>query len=129
MTLTETVQFEAAEMTPPERETELEPATADVVPAQELVRPFGVATTRPEGKVSVKATPVSATGFAEGLVMVNVRDVTPPDAVLEAPKTFAMDGGATTVRDAVLLVVPVPPSVELTAPVVLFCVPANVPVT
>src|SRR5690348_4441878 len=40
-----------------------------------------------------------------------------------------MVGGATTMRVAVLLVVPVPPSVELTAPVVLFTVPAVVPVT
>src|SRR5712691_3881786 len=40
-----------------------------------------------------------------------------------------MNGGAITVSVAVLLVVPVPPSVELTAPVVLPLLPAVVPVT
>src|SRR6266567_8289587 len=43
--------------------------------------------------------------------------------------TFAMDGGASTANTAVLLVVPVPPSVEVTAPVVLLLLPALVPVT
>jgi hypothetical protein len=42
---------------------------------------------------------------------------------------LAIEGGATTFRVAVLLVVPVPPSVDVTAPVVLFLVPAVVPVT
>jgi hypothetical protein len=38
-------------------------------------------------------------------------------------------GGATTLRVAVLLVAPVPPSVELTAPVVLLASPSTVPFT
>lgn len=129
MTLRETAQFEAAEMAPPVSETVLEPATADATPPHELARPFGVATTRPEGKESVKATPASATVFAEGLVMVKVSEVTPPDGMLEAPNAFAMVGGATTVRLAVLLVVPGPPSLELTIPVVSLSVPAATPVT
>src|SRR5882672_186825 len=44
----------------PDRLTELEPATAVMVPPpHEPVRPFGVATTKPAGRLSVKATPVS----------------------------------------------------------------------
>ena len=42
--------------------------------------------------------------------------------------TFAIDGGATTLMEAEA-VPPVPPSVEVTLPVVLFCSPAAVPVT
>ena len=42
---------------------------------------------------------------------------------------LAIDGGATTVRIAVLLVAPVPPSVEVIAPVVLLLLPPVVPVT
>ena len=48
-------------------------------------------------------------------------------AALE-PKALVIVGGATTVRVA-LAVPPVPPLVELTAPVVLFRLPAVVPVT
>lgn len=129
VTLRETVQFEAVETEPPESETLPEPAVAVAVPPHELVRPLGVATTRPVGSESVKATPVSPVVFAEGLVMVRVRDVTPLGAMLEAPKDLTIDGGATTVRLAVLLVAPVPPSVEVTVPVVSLCVPAAIPVT
>ena len=51
--------------------------------------------------------------------------------MLDAPNALPMVGGdtAVTVTVAVLLTVPVPPSVELTAPVVLFFVPVVVPVT
>jgi hypothetical protein len=43
-------------------------------------------------------------------------------------KALAIDGGATTLIEAEA-VPPVPPSVEVTALVVLFCVPAAIPVT
>jgi hypothetical protein len=43
--------------------------------------------------------------------------------------TAAMEGGASTFRVAVLLAAPVPPSVEVTAPVVLAALPAAVPFT
>jgi len=49
--------------------------------------------------------------------------------MLLAPNALLIEGGATTKSVAVLLVVPVPPSVELMAPVVLLLVPAVVPVT
>src|SRR5215467_6075314 len=87
-----------------------------------------LATVSPVGNVSVNATPASASGFAAGLVMVNVNDVVAFNAMLEGLNTFAIDGGPSTwiVADAVL---PVPPSLEVTALVVLFCTPAAVPVT
>jgi hypothetical protein len=47
----------------------------------------------------------------------------------EGVNALAIEGGATTVRTAVLLVVPMPPSAEVTALVVLLFVPAVVPVT
>ena len=50
--------------------TEAEPATAVAVP-QVLLRPLGVATTNPAGRLSVKARPVRAMVF--GFVMVKVR--------------------------------------------------------
>src|SRR6266853_1481650 len=97
------------------------------VPPQTVAE--ALATVRPVGSVSVNATPVSATVFSAGLVMVNVRDVVAFSAMVDGLKTLAIDGGATTVSSAVLLVAPVPPSVEVTAPVVLLLSPAVVPVT
>ena len=93
-----------------------------------LERPFGVETTNPVGKVSVNATPVSATVLAAGLVIVKVSVVVPFSGMLLGLKTLAIDGGATTLMEAEA-VPPVPPSVEVTLPVVLFCVPAAIPVT
>src|ERR1700687_5872221 len=97
------------------------------VPPQTVAELF--ATVKPVGSVSVNPTPVSATGFAAGLVMVNVRDVVPFRATVEEPNAFAIEGGPSTASVAVLLVAPAPVSVELTAPVVLDLVPAVVPVT
>src|SRR4029077_8236117 len=84
--------------------------------------------TIPAGSVSVKATPVSATALAAGFVTVKVRVVEPFRGIAAAPKALAMEGGATTLIEAEA-VPPVPPSVDVTLPVVLFCVPATVPVT
>ena len=60
--------------------------------------------------------------------MVNVSEVVPFSGTLAAPNALAIDGGATTLMEAEA-VPPVPPSVEVTLPVVLFCVPAAMPVT
>jgi hypothetical protein len=66
VTLTANEQLEAAATCPPDRETDVAPAVAEMVPPpQEPVRPFGVATTRPAGSESVKATPVSAVAAFE----------------------------------------------------------------
>ena len=74
----------------------------------------------PVGNVSVNATPVSATAFAAGLVIVKVSDVVAFRAMLAGLNALAIDGGATTLMQAEA-VPPVPPSIEVTLPVVLFC--------
>jgi hypothetical protein len=76
-----------------------------------------LSTVRPVGKVSLKPTPVSA-AVVFGLVMVKVSEVVPFSGMVDGLNELLMVGGATTVIEA-LAVVPVPPSVELTAPVVL----------
>src|SRR6266853_1318856 len=60
--------------------------------------------------------------------MVKVSEVVPFSGMLAAPKAFVMVGGAATVRLAEA-VLPVPPLVELTAPLVLVYWPDAVPVT
>src|SRR6185437_2792889 len=102
---------------PPLRLMEPEPAAAVVVPPQVLLSPFGVATTRPAGSVSLKATPVSAR-LVFGLAMLKVSEVLAFSRMLAAPKAFVIVGGWPTVRLA-LAVLPVPPLVEVTLPVVL----------
>ena len=96
------------------------------VPPQTAAEPL--ATVSPVGNVSVKATPVSASTFPAGFVMVNVSEVVAFSAIVEGLNAFAMDGGATTEMLAVA-VPPVPPSVEVTLPVVFVCCPAAMPVT
>ena len=60
-----------------------------------------------------------------GFVMVKLSEVEPFNGMLEAPKAFAMVGGATTVIEA-LEVLPVPAFVEVTW-TLLFFTPAVVP--
>jgi hypothetical protein len=88
------------------------------VPPQTLE--VALATVNPTGSVSVNATPLSGSALTAGLVIVNVSDVVAPVEMVLGVKLFAIDGGTTTCSCAVLLVAPVPPSVELTGPVVLF---------
>ena len=66
--------------------------------------------------------------MAGGLVRVKVSVLTPFTGMPVGLNALAMEGGATTLIEAEA-VPPVPPSVEVTLPVVLFCVPAAVPVT
>jgi hypothetical protein len=96
------------------------------VPPQTVAE--ALATVRPVGNVSLKATPVSADVLAAGLVMVKVKDVVAFKEIVAGLNTLAIDGGATTLMLAEA-VPPVPPSVEVTLPEVLFLVPAVVPVT
>src|SRR5437016_807594 len=95
-TFTEIVHELLIATVPPLRLTLPLPAVAVVVPPQVLLRPFGVATTSPAGNVSVNATPVSATVFAAGLVIVKVRLVVPFTGIAAAPNALLMLGGATT---------------------------------
>jgi hypothetical protein len=115
-TFTETVQDAVLASVPAERLTLPDPATAVAVPPQVLLRPLGVATTRPAGRLSVNATPVSAR-LVFGFVMLKVSDVVPFSGMLAAPKALVIEGGVATLRLAVA-VLPVPPLVEVTAPVV-----------
>src|SRR5438270_9467627 len=109
-TLTDTVQLALAASVPPERLTLPDPATAVAVPPQVLFSAFGVATTRPAGRLSVKAIPFSVTAVF-GLLIVNVSEVVPFSGMLAAPNALVMDGGEATVKLAEA-VLPVPPLVE-----------------
>jgi hypothetical protein len=103
----------------PARLTEDDPAGAVMVPAPQVpASALGVETTKPAGRLSVKATPLSGPEFAAGLLSVKVSEVEPPTATLATPNDFVIVGGVATVRfaDAVF---PVPPLLALTAPVVL----------
>ena len=127
VTATETVHEPLAAIIPPVSETVVLFAAAVNVPPPQLPTAFGVlATCTPEGNASVKPTPVSVVD-AFGLVMVKDSVTFPFKGVLPGVKLLLMLGGATTVTVADA-VPPVPPSVEVTAPVVLFFTPAVVPV-
>ena len=128
VTFTTSVQVLPCAMLPPDRLMEVEFAAAVTVPLQVLVRPGVAATCSPPVRVSLKATPASATVLAAGLVRVKLNVVVPFNETLEAPKALLMVGGAITTMLAEA-VDPVPPSVEVTAPVVLFWRPAAVPLT
>src|SRR5437899_2783648 len=121
------LQEALAASVPPDRLTEPDPAVAVTVPPQVLVRPLGVATTRPAGRESVNATPVSPSEVL-GLLMLNVSDVLALSRMLAAPNTLVIVGGDATVRFAVA-VLPVPPLVEVTFPVVFVYWPDAAPVT
>jgi hypothetical protein len=112
-----------------DRLTLADAAVAVIVPPPHVpLRPLGVATTRPEGNVSVKPTPVSEVPvLVFDTVKVNV--VLPFKATLAAPNDFVMVGGPSTLTVAVLLVAPAPLSLEETVPVVLACAPAEIPIT
>jgi len=128
VTDTLTWHCELTAMVPPVRLTDVAPAVAAAVPPQVFVRPGLELTTRPAGKLSLNATPVSVTVFAAGLTIVKVSVVLPLSAIDPMTKAFAIDGGATTVTDADAAL-PVPPSFEVTGLVVLFCWPPAIPVT
>jgi hypothetical protein len=130
VTFTERVQVDPGVVMPPlDRLMLVVPAVAVTVPPHVLLTPGAPATCRPFVSVSLKAMPFSAVVLAAGLVMVNVTVVVPFSGMLAAPKAFEIVGGATTLMVAVLLVAPVPPSVELIVLVVLLASPAAVPVT
>ena len=69
---------------------------AVAVPPHELLSPFGVATIKFAGKVSVNATPLSATALAAGLVRVKLSVDTPPGTISPGANASLIVGGATT---------------------------------
>jgi hypothetical protein len=91
-------------------------AAAVTVPLQVVANPLGVAIWSPAGNVSLKATPVSPI-VVFGLFSVKVSDVFAFSRMLAAPKALVIVGGVATVKLAEA-VLPVPPLVELTLPVV-----------
>jgi len=104
------------------------PPPVKVAPEQPVVA--AVEKVIPDGRVSLTATPDSATVLAAGLVMVIVIvDVPVFTGMLAEPKTLAMVGGATTVKVALAVPPVVLGLVEVTAPVVLTLLPAVVDVT
>ena len=122
-----TVHDALAASVPADKLPEDEPATAVAVPPHVLLKLFGVATTSPAGRLSVNAIPLNVTP-AFGFVIVKVSEVVPFSGMAAAPKAFVIDAGLATVKFA-LAVLPVPPFVELTAPVVFVYCPDAPPVT
>jgi hypothetical protein len=90
----------------PDRLIVPEPAVAVIVPPpHDPLSPFGVATTNPDGRLSLNPTPDNE--FVEfGFVIMKLSDVVPPTGIDAAPNDFEIDGGPTTVvdTDAELLV-------------------------
>jgi len=86
-----------------------------------------LATSNPAGKVSLKPTPVSVVVVFE-FVMLNESVVVPPCANGFGLNPLLIEGGDTTVMPAEA-VLPVPPLLDDTFPVVFVYTPAVVPVT
>ncbi len=101
VTLTEKVQEPLLARVAPDRLIEPDPAVAVIVPPpHEPDSPFGVATTKPVGNVSVKPTPLRAVPVF-GLLMVKLNEVEPLSGIVAAPNILLIAGGATTVTLAV----------------------------
>lgn len=130
LTFTEMVQLAPAARLAPVNDTVPEPATAVGVVLQVLVKPFGVATTKPEGRLSVNEMPLRTdAALLFGLVIVNVRLVVPFSGMVEAPKTLLIVGGSMTVKlGLAVAVLPLPASVESMVTLLGF-IPSLVPVT
>jgi hypothetical protein len=80
---------------PPLKLTLLPPGAAvTVLPVQGLTSPFGVLTTRPAGKLSVKPIPVNEVlGSGFGFLMVMIRLVLPFSGMMSGKKSLAITGG------------------------------------
>jgi hypothetical protein len=77
----------------PDKLTEDPPAIPVTVPPQLLVRLLGDATTNPDGKLSVNATPDNEAEEL-GLLMLKVRLVIPFSGMLATPNVLTICGGA-----------------------------------
>jgi hypothetical protein len=93
LTFSEIVHELAAGKLAPDRLRKAPPAFAATVPPQLLVRLLGNATASPDGKLSVKATPERAE-LELGLLMLNVKLVTPFSGMLGTPNAWAICGGS-----------------------------------
>ena len=93
VTFTVTVQFAPPASVIPDALMLLEPAVAVRVPTQVPSRPLGVATSRPDGRLSVKPMPVTGV-IGLGLVSVKLRPVVALSGTVAAPKALLMLIGA-----------------------------------
>ena len=104
------VQLLLAEIEPPLRLTLPEPAVAVNVPPHVLLAPFGVATTTPEGSVSLTATPDIVAAFELVIVMVRVEVEVDPTPIVVGANALLIVGAETTVTvGEVAIFVRVPP--------------------
>jgi len=125
VTLTTNAQVAfAARVTPDKPTEEGPPVTPAVVPPQAFDTRGVEPKTKPAGRLSVNCTPVRVTVLTEGLAIKKVSVVDPFSGISDVPSIMLIVGGAAAFRVAVLLAVPVPPLVELTAPVVSGKLPA-----
>ena len=99
-TLTEIVQDALAARLTPVKLIVPVPAVAVAVPPHVFDKPLGVATTNPDGRVSVKFTPVKAEEVF-GLLIVKDRLVELPVKMGFAVKDLAITGGSITVSEDV----------------------------
>src|SRR5262249_14169721 len=126
VTVTENWHWLLAAIVAPDRAMVPEAAVVVTVPPQMVA--VASATVKPAGNVSLNATPFSAPGLPAGLVMVKVSDVVAFTGMPAGLKALAITGGVNTFTLAEA-VPPVPPSTDVTFPVVLFLSPDVVPVT
>jgi hypothetical protein len=108
LTLTLNVQAVLTGIVAPLIEMLVAAAAAVNVPVEQLLSAgVGAAsTTIPVGNVSVTPTPVNATVFADGLVIVMVNVDIPLTATADGVNDLAIVGGPMTVKLTVLLAVP-----------------------
>jgi hypothetical protein len=127
VTFTVTTQEPLLAIAPPVRLMVPDPAVAVAVPPQVEVKPLGLATVRPEGSESVKATPVNPTK-PFGLATEKLTALVPPGRIFAGVNALVIMGGDTT-RSVAEAVFPVPTILAATLPETLFCTPADVPLT
>lgn len=126
--VTSTLNWQAVMGAPFVRVIVFEPPTAVTVPPHVPDDPFGVATTRPAGKVSVKLTPVRF--MPRPAKISNVRVVFPFTGIAGTPNFFVKLGGLGMIT--LMLAVAEAPgafSLDVTVDVILFFTPGVVPVT
>jgi hypothetical protein len=116
---------------PPVSETLNEPATAVAVPPQVFAIPFGVATTIPVGRVSLKAKPVWATVLAVGFVIVKVNALVAFSPIDVGVNALLIEGGATIEIEGVKVTVVVRPPPEMVIGMLMLwpAEPVTVPTT
>ena len=128
VTFTENVQKPLPVSVAPDKLMRFVPPVAVIVPAPQVpVRPLEADITSPGGSVSLNPIPVSVS-FVFGLLMVKKSWVIPLIGTVAVPNPILTLGGDVMPRLAVA-VLPVPPFVDVTAPVVLVTSMGSVPLT